>query len=152
METVEVDLVTYTIRISDVTIRNSLQGRFLNQASVKPGAAAVAGEEKDMIHNSRVVNSGGEFYPLVAETFGYWTPSSSKCLRIIAAKTITYNGVAFSQAVSNLNLLQQLSFCLWKGNAKLVLARLLLEKDTKNVLYSSAFFGSFLGWGSIDVK
>ena len=137
METVEVDLVTYTIRISDITVRNSLQGRFLNQASVKPGAAAVAGEEeKDMIHNSRVVNSGGEFYPLVAETFGYWTPSSSKCLRIIAAKTITYNGVAFSQAVSNLNLLQQLSVCLWKGNAKLVLV---LEKDTGNVLDSSAF-------------
>ena len=105
---------------------------------MKPGAAAAAGEEeKDLIHNSRVVNSGDEFYPLVVEIFGHWTPSSLKCLRIIAAKTITYSSVAFSQAISI--LLQQLSVCLWKGNAKLVLARLLLEKDTDNVLDSSGF-------------
>ena len=118
-------------------MRNLLQGRFLNQASVKPGAVAVAGEEeKDLSHNSRVINSGGEFYPLVVEIFGYWTPSSLKCLRIIAVKTITYNGVAFSQAVSN--LLQQLSVPL-ERQCQLVLARLLLEKDTDNVLHSSAF-------------
>ena len=62
----------YTPDFFDITVRNLLQGRFLNQASVKPGAAAAAGEkEKDLIHNSRVVNSGGEFYPFVVETFGH---------------------------------------------------------------------------------
>ena len=40
------DYLNGTPTFFDITVRNSLQGRFLNQASVKPGAAATAGEEE----------------------------------------------------------------------------------------------------------
>jgi len=45
-------------------------------ASVSTGAtAAVAGEAlKDKHHENGVVATGGQFYPLIVETFGLWIP------------------------------------------------------------------------------
>ena len=58
-----------------------------------------------------------EFYPLVAETLGYWTPSNLKTLRAIASKTMTYSNISVS---SFKNLRKQLSVKLCINNARLI--------------------------------
>ncbi len=46
-------------------------------SSTLAGAAAFAGEEeKDAHHQADVEAAGGCFYPLIVETFGFWTPAS----------------------------------------------------------------------------
>ena len=65
-----------------------------------------------------VAAAGREFFPLVLETLGYWTPSSLKTLKIIALKTTTCNTTSVSQAFQYLT--EQLSVKLWLFNARLV--------------------------------
>ena len=57
-------------------------------------------------------------YPLIVETFGFWTPASLAILRIIASKTMTKTRLSFSRAFSN--LLEQLSVRLWQSNARIL--------------------------------
>ena len=53
------------------------------------GATAYAGEEeKDIRHEAEVAATGGFFYPLVVESFGFWTPTSLAVLKTIASKTM----------------------------------------------------------------
>ena len=102
----------------EITVRNSLQPRYVVSSATSAGTAALAGEaEKDERHEEDVVSSGGLFFPLAVETLGYWTPSSLKTLKTIASKT-TCNTTSLSQAFSN--LMQQLSVKLWVYNARLV--------------------------------
>ncbi len=72
---------------------------------------------------------GGRFYPLIVETFGFWTPASLTTLRIIASKTMTKTRLSFSQAFSN--LLEQLSVRLWQFNARILNNRLDLAVDVE---------------------
>ena len=103
----------------DITVRNSLQPRYVVSSATSAGTAALAGEaEKDERHEEDVVSSGGLFFPLAVETLGYWTPSSLKTLKTIASKTTSCNTTSLSQAFSN--LMQQLSVKLWVYNARLV--------------------------------
>ena len=104
----------------DVSVRNTLSPSYISQASVSAGAAAAAGEAlKDKQHEANVVAAGGQFYPLIVETFGVWTPFAQETLKDIARRTTARNGLSPKKAFKN--LIQQLSVCLWKYNAKTVL-------------------------------
>ena len=78
----------------DVTVRNTVQAKYVCEAAEMAGAAAMAGEiEKNYKHKDSVLKCGGQFFPLAVEFFGFWTPASLQTLRTIANKTTTYNGI-----------------------------------------------------------
>ena len=82
--------------------------------------AAAAGEEaKDNRYLDSVTNDGGDFIPLVCESFGVWSPFALSALFTIADRTTVKNGL--SQKFARRQLLQRLSVTLWKYNAKMVL-------------------------------
>ena len=67
----------------DVSVRNTLSPSFISQASV----SAAAGEAlKDKQHKANVVATAGQFYPLIVETFGVWTPFARETLEDIARR------------------------------------------------------------------
>ena len=110
----------------DITVRNSLLPQFITVAATCPGAAADAGEkEKDKKHNDDVTHAGALFYPLVVESLGFWSAHSLEMLKIIAKRAALHNNITVSQSVCNLH--EQLSVCLWKNNARLILDRQSLE-------------------------
>ena len=89
--------------ISDVTVRNTLQPAFLLRGAERAGFAAEAGvAAKDQLHATAVEESGGEFYPIVVESFGVWAPSSLITLREIASRATTYTGLPRHRALNNL--------------------------------------------------
>ena len=54
-----------------------MQPSYIITSSTLAGAAAFAGEKKkDAHHQADMEASGVCFYPLIVETFGFWTPSS----------------------------------------------------------------------------
>ena len=71
-----------------------------------------------MDNETNVVAVGGQFYPLIVETFGVWTPFARETVKDIARMTTARNGLLPKKAFRN--LIQQLSICLWKCNAKTV--------------------------------
>ena len=72
-------------------------------AATSAGAVALAGKAEQVeCHEADVVSAGGQFFPLVVEMLGYWTPSSLKTLKIIASKTTSCNITSLSRAFSNL--------------------------------------------------
>ena len=94
------------------------------------GAAAFAGEEeKDAHHQADVEAAGGCFYPLIIETFGFWTPASLARLTIIASKTMTKTRFSCSQAFNS--LLEQLFGRLRQFNARTINDRLDLAVDVE---------------------
>ena len=82
---------------------------------------------KDLLHLAAVEASGGEFFPLVVESFGVWAPCSLDMLRLIASWATTYSRLPMTRALSN--LLQQLSVLLWTFNARLLRSQLALQED-----------------------
>ena len=98
----------------DVTVRDTVQAKYVCEAAEMAGAATMAGEmEKDYKHEDLVLKYGGQFLPLAVESFSFWTPASLQTLRTSAAKLYTtYNGIGLQQAFSD--LLQQLSVRLWQ--------------------------------------
>jgi len=59
----------------DLSVRNTTQSAMISSASSQAGVAAAAGEvAKDNHYQDIVSDDGGEFIPLVCETFGVWTP------------------------------------------------------------------------------
>ena len=50
---------------------------------------------------------GGEFYPLVVETYGFWTSASLQTLKLICSRVSTVTSYLFS--LTQKNLMQQLS-------------------------------------------
>ena len=82
--------------------------------------AVAAGEEaKDNRYLDSVTNDGGDFIPLVCESFGIWSPFTLSTLFTIADCTTVKNGL--SRKLARRQLLQRLSVTLWKYNAKMVL-------------------------------
>ena len=82
--------------------------------------SAAAGEAlKDKQHEANVVAAGGQFYPLIVETFVVWTPFARKTLKHIARRNTARNRLLPKKAFRN--FIQQLSICLWKYHAKTVL-------------------------------
>ena len=106
----------------------TLQPAYITKSATVAGTAAMAGEEeKELRHDNEVTAAGGNFYPLVVESYGYWTPSSLESLKTIAAKTTSRNRTTFSQAFNN--LMQQLSVRIWQYNARMINARINLDVD-----------------------
>ena len=108
----------------DVSVRNTLQPAFLIRGALRAGVAADAGlQAKDAHHLEAVEQSGGDFYPLVVETFGVWAAPSLDILHQVAA---TFSELPIHRAFKN--LLQQLSVTLWQFNARLLRHRLVLAE------------------------
>ena len=76
-----------------------------------------------------LINDGGDFIPLVCESFSVWSPFALSTLFTIADHTTIKNGL--SQKLARRQLLQRLSVTLWKYNAKMILRYYALcSKDT----------------------
>jgi len=65
-----------------------------------------------------VNNNGGEFIPLVCESFGVCTPFALSTLFTIADRTTVKSGI--SRCLARKQLLQLLSVTLWRYNAKMI--------------------------------
>ena len=61
------------------------------------------------------------------ETLGLWSRQSLETLKVIAKRAAYHRNITTSQSVCQLH--KQLSVCLWKFNARLVLDRLCLDCD-----------------------
>ena len=117
----------------DITVMNSLQTSYLLESATQPGAAAAGGDSEKIARYQEEVNAARcDFYPLVVETLGVWSPSSLETLKIIARRTVLTTGTTVSKAIQH--LLQQLSFSLWRYNAKLILDRLAIC-NVENVMW-----------------
>ena len=70
-----------------VSVCNALSVSIISQASISAGvaaaAAAVGEARKDKQDEANVVAVGGQFYPLIVETFEVWTPFARDALRIL---------------------------------------------------------------------
>ena len=118
----------------DVTVRNSLQASYLLESAAQLGAAAAGGDSENIsLYEDEVNAAGRDFYSLVVETLGVWSPSSLEILKIIARRTVLTTGTTVSKAIQQ--LLQQLSFSLWRYNAKLILDRLAIC-NVHNVMWN----------------
>ena len=91
-----------------------------SSASSQAGVAAAIGEiAKDNQYQDIVNDNGGDFIPLVCETFGVWSPYTLSILGSIADRTTVRNGLP--RKFARRQLLQQLSVALWRYNAKMIL-------------------------------
>ena len=109
----------------DLTIRNTVQVKFVANSANSAGSAAAGELEKDLKYAEAVADSCTLFFPLAVETYGCWTPPSLDNTKTIASKVVTTTSIPFTQAYSN--LMQQLSVNLWKCNACMIQSRLMLE-------------------------
>ena len=111
-----------------ITIRNTVQLKFVANSANSAGSAAAAGELlEDLKYEEAVADSGALFFPLSVETYGCWTPASLDTIKTISSKVVTATSIPFTQAYSN--LVQQLSVNLWKFNARMIQSRLMLDAD-----------------------
>ena len=86
----------------DVSVRNTLQPAFLIRGALRAGVAADAGlQAKDAHHLEAVEQSGGDFYPLVVETFGVWAAPSLDILHQVASRAATFSGLPIHRAFRN---------------------------------------------------
>jgi len=90
----------------DLSVRCMTQSAVISSAASQAGVAAAAGKEaKDNQYFDIVNQSGGDFIPLVCESFGVWTSSALSTLFLIAERSTVKNGlpckVARRQLYSN---------------------------------------------------
>jgi len=101
----------------DLSVRCTTQPSFISSAASRAGVAAAACEEAKDNHYLEIVSDhGGEFIPLVCESFGVWTLFALSTLFTIADWTTIKSGVSKKLARK-----QHLSVTLWKYNAKMIL-------------------------------
>ena len=113
---------------------SSTQSAVISSTSSQAGVATAVGEiAKDNQYQDIVNDNGGDFIPLVCETFGVWSPYALSILRSIADRTTVRNGLPRNFA--RRQLLQQLSVTLWRYNAKMILRQ-----------YSLLLRTNFLTW------
>ena len=78
----------------DLSVRYTTQPSFISSTASQAGVAAAAGEEaKDGRYLVSVNDHGGDFIPLVCETFGVWSPFALSTLFTIADRTTGKSGV-----------------------------------------------------------
>ena len=110
----------------DITVGKSLLPRFIAITAIHPGQAADAGErEKNLKHDDDVLQDGSQFFPLAVDSLGLYSSQSLETLKVIAKRVAYHRKITTSQSVCQLH--EQLSVCLWKFNARLVLDRLCLD-------------------------
>ena len=57
-------------------------------SAIRGGAAARMGEEeKDLCYSEEVDSAGSTFFPLLVESYGYWSDDTLRSLKLIASKT-----------------------------------------------------------------
>lgn len=103
----------------DVTISNTLSPCNIPSSSRAGSAAADAEIRKDGKYLESITIVGGAFIPLSVETLGLWSPYAIRILREIATRTTYKNGL--NEKVAFRCLIEQLSTCLWRHNAKCIL-------------------------------
>ena len=78
----------------DLTIRNTVQLKFVANSANSAGSAAAEGElEKDLKYKEAVADSGALFFPLAVEMYGCWTPTSLDTIEAIASKVVTATSI-----------------------------------------------------------
>ena len=78
----------------DLSVRRTTQSAVISSASSQAGMAAAVGEiAKDTQYQDIVNDNGGDFIPLVCETFGVWSPYALSILGSIADRTTVRNGL-----------------------------------------------------------
>ena len=102
----------------DLSVRSTTQSAVISSASSQAGVAAAVGEiAKDTQYQDIVNdNGGGDFIPLVCETFSVWSPYALSILGSIADRTTVRNSLP--RKFARRQLLQQLSVTLWRYNVK----------------------------------
>lgn len=103
----------------------------MTKALIKTRAAAE--DEKDIRHESRVIASGGLFYPLAEEALKLLTAVSIKPLKPITSKSPVIRRIQFHQAFQN--LMQQLSVQLWKHIYYIIEEQLHPSRSCSHQLY-----------------
>jgi len=83
--------------------------------------AAASEEAKDNQYLDSASKNGGEFVPLICESFGVWIPYALSTLFSTADRSTVNNGLPCKLAKKQ--LLQQLSITLWHYNARMILRR-----------------------------
>ena len=80
----------------DLFVRSTTQSVVISSISSQTGVAAAAAGEviKDIKYQDIVNNSGGNFIPLICETFGIWTPFALSILGSIVDRTFRYGRFA----------------------------------------------------------
>ena len=122
----------------DVSVHSTTQPAHISSSASCTGVAAAAGEvAKDAKHLAIEEKEGGDFIPLVVESFGIWTPFALLVLNSIADHTTTHSGI--SPKVARRNLLQQLSVCLWVNNAQMILRYWALQGGDNDFPYPCSF-------------
>ena len=92
------NLAICTILISAMAVHLSLMflsathsPSVISHVSVFTGATAAGEAFNDKQHENNVVAARGQFYPLIVETFGVWTPFARDNLKDIARRTTARN-------------------------------------------------------------
>ena len=112
----------------DLSVRSTTQSAVISSASSQAGVAAAVGEiAKDNQYQDIVNDNGGDFIPLVCETFGVWSPYALSILGSIADRTTVRNSLP--RKFARRQLLQQLSVTLWRYNAKMILRQYSLTAE-----------------------
>jgi len=80
----------------DLFVRSTTQSVVISSISSQTGVAAAAAGEviKDIKYQDIVNNSGGNFIPLICETFGIWTPFALSILGSIVDRTFRHGRFA----------------------------------------------------------
>ena len=91
-------------------------------ADIKVGEIAKDNQYQDIVNDN-----GGDFIPLVCETFGVWSPYALSILGSIADRTTVRNGLP--RKFARRQLLQQLSVTLWRYYAKMILRKYSLTAE-----------------------
>ena len=108
----------------DVTVSSSMQLSSIHQASRETGFVVNAAENrKDNKFYDKCLAQGIDFFPLAVETLGGWNASALSIFQNIAKRKSYYENSVYSVEISY--ILQQLSVCLQKKNASMILSHLI---------------------------
>ena len=84
---------------------------YITKSATVAGLAAMAGEEeKDLRYDNEVTADGGNCYPLVVESFGYWMPSSLESLKQ-SNRSPPRKSYLFSTQASHTHTFRQFPLC-----------------------------------------
>ena len=104
----------------DLSGCSTIQPSYVSSASSCAGLTAAAGDlAKDLRHQDAVEEAECDFFLLVVEAFGAWSPFALQMLRTIANRIIARSGA--STKLARKHLLQQLSASIWPNNAWMTL-------------------------------
>lgn len=106
----------------DVTVTSPVSGTALPRAAFAAGHAAAAAELRKRVQNdASCAQAGIRFLPLAVETFGGFGPAATRFLHALASRVADRSGN--SRAHCRAALFQELSVCLQRGNAHMLVRR-----------------------------